>query len=139
MLQKLSPWALASIALSACAGGESRSTPGGVSMTEASAADPAMRGTSYEPARTFAQTYCTPCHWSEGRHAKQPIAYAVFQVDTYDSWASGHAMVLTALDKWNPGSIVMPPADAPASPPDDQRGLVLDWVRRGSPNTPDGR
>ena len=137
MRRKLSLWAVASLALSACSGGDSMSTTG--SSTKPSAADPAMWGTLYEPGRTFVQTYCGACHWSDGGHAKQPIAYAVFQVDTYDEWSGYHTMVSTVLDKWSSDGIVMPPPEAPAFPPDDQRRLVLDWVRRGSPNTPDGR
>src|SRR5436190_15476874 len=66
-------------------------------------------GTLYELPRTFVQTYCSSCQWSAGRHAKQPIAYAVFQVDTYDLWVSGHSMVSTVLDKWNSDGILMPP------------------------------
>jgi hypothetical protein len=127
---------VAGIAVSACA--DKSSGSGGGAKADAPAAEPAMKGTLYEPGRTFVQTYCSPCHWSGGRHAKQAIAYPAFQVDTYDAWATGGTIVPAVLDKWNPDGTVMPPADAPAEPPDDERRLILDWVRRGSPNTPDG-
>jgi hypothetical protein len=98
----------------------------------------AMKGTLYEAGRDFGRTYCSPCHWMGGTHAKQPVAYVAFQIDTYEEWATGGTIVPAVLDKWNPDGAVMPPPEAPAFPPDDLRMLILDWVRRGSPNTPTG-
>jgi hypothetical protein len=97
-----------------------------------------MKGTLYEPGRTFGQKYCSPCHWAGGQNPKQSVAFQSFQIDTYDDWATGRTIIPAVLDKWNPDGKVMPPPEAPAFPPDDERRLILDWVRRGSPNTPDG-
>jgi hypothetical protein len=73
-----------------------------------------------------------------GTHAKQQVAYPAFRVDTYEQWATGGTIIPAVLDKWNPDGTVMPPPEAPGFPPDDQRMLILDWVRRGSPNTASG-
>ena len=97
-----------------------------------------MKGTIYEPGRAFGASYCAPCHWKGGEHAKQPVAYPAFQVDTHETWASVPGILPTVLDKWNPDGEVMPPPQASIFPPDDERRVVLDWARRGSPNTPSG-
>jgi hypothetical protein len=128
--------ALASIAASACT---ARGSGSDGSAASAAGLEPAMMGTLYEPGRTFAQTYCSPCHWKGGQHAKHRAAYPAFQIDTYEEWALGKTIIPAVLDKWKPDGKVMPPPEAPADPPDDARMLILDWVRRGSPNTPDGR
>src|SRR6266567_3545489 len=124
------------VAVSACADAGSRTTSGSGGAADSPIPDPAMKGTVYERGRTFVQTYCSPCHWSGGRHAKKAVAYPAFQVDTYEQWMTGRTIVPAVLDKWNPDGTVMPPPEAPADPPDDERMLILDWVRRGSPNTP---
>jgi hypothetical protein len=133
---------LAGIAVSACAakGTHDVGTGGGASggSPDAAGVEPAMKGTLYDAGRTFAQTYCSPCHWKGGQHAKQPVAYPAFQVDTYDEWATGQTIITAVLDKWNPDGTVMPPPEAPKDPPDDERKTILDWVQRGSPNTPSG-
>ncbi len=99
---------------------------------------PPMSGTLYDPGRRFVETYCSPCHWQAGENAKRPAAYQAFQVDTYEQWAMSRTILLAVLDKWMPDGVVMPPADAPAAPPDDERRAILEWIRRGSPNTPSG-
>jgi hypothetical protein len=128
------------ITLAACASSSRSGAVGNLAPTgdDAAAVEPAMLGTLYEPGRSFGQSYCSPCHWKGGRHAKQPVAYPAFQVDTYALWATGRTIIPAVLDKWNPDGAVMPPPEAPGFPPDDERMSILDWVRRGSPNTPDG-
>jgi hypothetical protein len=126
---------LVALAASACASQGSSAGAGGTTDTGIALA---MQGTNYSAGRTFGQTYCSPCHWKGGQHPKKPVAYPAFQVDTYAQWATGGTIIPAVLDKWNPDGVVMPPPEAPAFPPDDQRMLILDWVRRGSPNTPDG-
>jgi hypothetical protein len=133
--------ALAALSAAACAAkgsGTNASSGAGGASADTSGPEPAMKGTIYEAGRVFGQTYCSPCHWIGGKHAKQPVAYVAFQVDTYEQWATGGTIIPAVLDKWNPDGTVMPPPEAPSFPPDDQRMLILDWVRRGSPNTPSG-
>jgi hypothetical protein len=126
---------LAAIALAACAPGESVPSASG---SNGASPEAAMKDTLYEPGRTFVRTYCSPCHWSGGQNPKKSGAYKAFQVDTYEEWASGRTIISAVLDKWNPDGSVMPPPEAPLAPPDDERKLILDWVHRGSPNTPTG-
>jgi hypothetical protein len=106
--------------------------------TETFAVEASMKGTLYEPGRVFGQTYCSPCHWKGGQNPKRSGAYQAFQMDTYEQWATGRVIIPAVLDKWNPDGRVMPPPEAPEFPSDDDRRLILDWVRRGSPNTPGG-
>jgi hypothetical protein len=129
------------LALSACGAQSSGSEPPGGTggSMDASDPEPAMKGTIYDAGRVFGQTYCSPCHWKGGTHAKQPVAYVAFQVDTYEQWATGGTIIPAVLDKWMPDGTVMPPPEAPAFPPDDERMAILDWVRRGSPNTANGQ
>lgn len=100
--------------------------------------DASMVGTLYEPGRKFGQTYCSPCHSKGGQHPKQSVAYPGYQVDTYETFSFSKTILLAVLDKWNPDGPVMPPPEAYVDPPDDERRLMLDWVRRGMPNTVDG-
>jgi hypothetical protein len=126
---------LAGVAASACA---AKGGPAAGGSTPDAGVEPAMKGTLYETGRTFVQTYCSPCHWKGGQHIKQPVAYPAFHVDTYEDWAAGQTIVTAVLDKWNPDGTVMPPPEAPGFPPDDARMVILDWVKRGSPNTASG-
>jgi hypothetical protein len=133
--------ALAGLSVGACAAKDpaSSTTSGGAGgSTDDSGFEPAMKGTIFETGRVFGQTYCSPCHWIGGAHPKRPVAYVAFQIDTYEEWGTGTTIIPAVLDKWNPDGAVMPPPEAPAFPPDDLRMLILDWVRRGSPNTPTG-
>jgi len=97
-----------------------------------------MRGTLYAPGRKFGQSYCGGCHAERGTDPKQKVAYPAFHVDSYEDWASSRTILLAVLDKWNPDGDVMPHPDA-VEPPDAERRLVLQWIRRGSPNTADGQ
>jgi hypothetical protein len=112
---------------------------GASERTDVPVVEAAMKGTVYEPGRVFVQTYCSPCHWKGGQHPRRSAAYQTFQVDSYEQWATGRVIVPAVLDKWNPDGKVMPPPEAPGFPSDDDRRLILDWVRRGSPNTPGGQ
>jgi hypothetical protein len=73
-----------------------------------------------------------------GQHPKQASAYQTFQVDSYEQWSFSKTILLAVLDKWNPDGEVMPPPEAYLHPADDELRLILDWVRRGMPNTVDG-
>jgi hypothetical protein len=101
-------------------------------------AEGALQGTLYEPGRQFVQKYCAGCHWKNGQDPKQEVAYPTFHVDTHAEWASSRTILLAVLDKWNPDGDIMPPPDA-TEPSDQDRRTILDWIRRNSPNTLDGR
>jgi hypothetical protein len=84
------------------------------------------------------QKYCAACHGKDGQDPKQKVAYPAFHVDTYDEWASSRTILLAVLDEWHPDGDVMPPPDA-LEPSRAERLMILDWIRRSSPNSPDGR
>jgi len=130
--------AVLAVAVSACGAADSALEGSGADgASNTPGVDPPMKGTLYEPGRHFGQTYCSPCHWKGGQDPQQPRAVVAFRVDTYEDWATSPTILLAILDKWNPDGNVMPPPDA-IEPPDDQRRLILAWVRRGLPNTIDG-
>jgi uncharacterized membrane protein len=130
-------------ALAIAVGCASRESPtaaaapdGGSSNT--AVADGPLKGTLYEPARQIVQKYCSGCHWKDGQDPRQKVAYPAFHVDTYEDWATSGTILLAVLDKWHPDGDVMPPPDA-IEPPDDDRRTLLDWIRRNSPNSSDGK
>jgi len=141
MVRKVAIWALATVLVSeGCASPATQGaegSPEGGAVTTAGSLE-AMQGTLYAPGRRFGQVYCAPCHAKDGRDPKQAVAYPAFHVDTYEDWASSQTILLAVLDKWNPDGDVMPPPDA-IEPSDEERRLILDWIRRGSPNAMDGR
>lgn len=101
-------------------------------------AEGALKGTLYEPARQFVHRYCWGCHGKDGQDPKQKGAYPAFHVDTHEDWAMSRTILLAVLDKWNPDGEIMPPPDA-LEPSDDDRRTMLDWIRRNSPNSADGK
>src|SRR5256885_7706162 len=110
----MSPWSSLVCVLAGMSVGACGAKDPGMGTPGAAGPEPAMKGTLYEPGRTFAQTYCSPCHWAGGTHAKQPFAYPAFQIDTYAEWATGTTIIPAVLDKWMPDGSVMPPPEAPA-------------------------
>jgi mono/diheme cytochrome c family protein len=130
----------AAVTAAACAARESATVaaaPDGGSPPTV-VAEGALTGTLYEPARQFVQRYCWGCHGKDGQDPQQKGAYPAFRVDTYEDWATSRTILLAVLDKWNPDGDVMPPPDAD-EPSDDDRRTMLDWIRRNSPNSADGK
>jgi uncharacterized membrane protein len=95
--------------------------------------------TRYAAAETAIVTYCAGCHSREGSFPDHDRAYQVLQLDGYEDWHSQTTVIAAVLDKWHPDGNVMPPANAPSQPTDAERAMLLDWTRRGAPDTPDGR
>jgi uncharacterized membrane protein len=97
---------------------------------------PALRGTRYLPARRVVQTFCAPCHTSGGHNPRQAEAYRDLHLDSYDEIARRAFLVQKALEIHGAGAD-MPPRAA-AQPAFAERQLLLSWIGRGCPNTPDG-
>jgi uncharacterized membrane protein len=97
-----------------------------------------LEGTEYLPARRIAQTYCGPCHSKGGDDPLPDRAYKGFKLDTYDQMKSRLFLMLNALTIHGTHAD-MPPPTAKLQPTDAERHLLLDWVERNCPNTPDGR
>lgn len=105
----------------------------------AETAPKSMQGCKYPAASAFVEKYCSGCHTSTGGDALKKRAYAVLQLDTYDDWKAGTKVITAVLDKWHLDGKIMPPPKATAQPTDAERKAILDWLGRGSPNTPSGK
>jgi uncharacterized membrane protein len=110
---------------------------GGEGAPAAAPAAPAF--TKYAAADTAIVTYCAGCHARDGRNKDHDRAHQVLPLDGYADWRSQTTVIAAVLDKQHLDGSVMPPADAPLQPSDAERNLLLDWTRRGAPDTPDGR
>jgi uncharacterized membrane protein len=95
--------------------------------------------TRYAAADAAIVAYCAGCHSKDGANQQHDRAYQVLSLDRYEDWHSQTTVIAAVLDKAHPDGRVMPPPDAPAQPTDAERSLLLDWTRRGAPDTPDGR
>jgi mono/diheme cytochrome c family protein len=104
----------------------------------------AVQGLVYEPAAKIVNRYCADCHTVGGLNPEQPDAwnYAI-RLDTYALWDSYPTYILEEhLDPVlaaQKSLTLMPPEHFPLQPTSGERQLLLDWLRRGSPNTVDGR
>lgn len=98
-----------------------------------------LDGCRYPAATAFVSKYCAGCHTDAGTHAQKKRAHAVLQLDTYDGWKSETKVITAVLDKWHLDGKIMPPPKATAQPTDPERRAMLDWLARGSPNTPNGK
>ena len=114
---------------------------GGLGAGAADAEEPAALGvyTRYAAADAIIVKVCAGCHARGGAHPDQPRAHLVLPLDGYDDWRRGATVIAAVIDDAHPDGNPMPPAYAPAQPSDAERRLLLDWTRRGSPDTPDGR
>jgi hypothetical protein len=103
----------------------------------------AMRGLAYDTASRLVNRFCADCHTEGGYDSEQWDGWAAVQFDSYAQWKKFDAKIL--LRRLDPDSAialdlsVMPPGGFPHQPTSEERALLLDWVRRGSPNTADGR
>src|SRR6185369_13774035 len=134
----LPPWALLPLALAGCQFGSTHSPPKPI-VTQGCLADCA-----YEPARRLVSLYCADCHAQGGNNESHDDAWGhAIRLDTYAEWAKGSAKLLERLDA-NVAAAQDPPVDPmpstgfPYQPTRAERDTLLAWLKRGSPNTPDG-
>jgi uncharacterized membrane protein len=103
----------------------------------------ALRGSLYDTATTLVRKYCADCHTEGGFNARQWDGWAAVQFDTYAQWkafdASDLARRIHPDSASNLGLNLMPPGDYGVQPTEAERSVLLEWLRRGSPNTADGR
>jgi len=95
--------------------------------------------TRYTAADTIIFTACAGCHSRDGKHPDHERAYQVLPLDSYGDWRSQTTVIAAVLDTAHLDGRVMPPANAPVQLTDDERALLLDWTRRGAPDSPEGR
>ena len=99
----------------------------------------ALADCRFPAARAFANTYCADCHTRGGTHMAQPKAIRKLAMDTYAEWLAGSRDIPGRLNLDSLEGKAMPPSRFSRQPTAEERRMIIDWVRRGSPNTEDGR
>jgi uncharacterized membrane protein len=97
-----------------------------------------VAGARYRPAQALIQSYCAPCHTRAGTHPLQRTARAELTLDTYGELRARSYLIEKAVTVHGVRAD-MPPVEAPRQPAAGERALLIDWLQRGAPNTPDGR
>lgn len=99
---------------------------------------------AYEPARRLVSRYCADCHSAGGNHETHKDAWGhAIRLDLHAEWVSGERHLKERLDP-DVAAAQDPPLDAmpllafPLQPTQAERDTLLDWIKRGSPNTASG-
>ena len=98
----------------------------------------------YAPARRIVGYYCSDCHAKAGTAESHKDAYGhALRLDTWQEWVDGKKYLLVRLDAAaaaaeEPPVDVMPQLAFPYQPTQAERDTLLQWIRRGSPNTVSG-
>ena len=125
--------------LAGCQFGSTQSPPKPI-VTQGCLADCA-----YEPARRLVSRYCADCHAQAGNNESHDDAWGhAIRLDTYEEWAKGSKKLLERLDpavaaSQDPPVDPMPSPAFPYQPTQAERDTLLAWLKRGSPDTPDGQ
>ena len=99
---------------------------------------------AYEPARRLVSLYCADCHAEGGNDESHGDAWGnAIRLDTYAQWAKGSKHLLERLDPataaaQDPPVDPMPLTGFAHQPGQAERDTLLEWLKRGSPNTPSG-
>lgn len=103
-----------------------------------------LRDCAYEPARRLVSRSCADCHAEGGNDASHSDAWGhAIRLDTYAQWTKGSAHLLERLDpaeaaRQDPPVDPMPPEGFPYPLSQSERDTLLEWLKRGSPNTASG-
>ena len=130
--------AFALLALSGCFSSFNDDAPKPI-VTEGCLVDAA-----YEPAKRLVSLYCADCHARAGNDPSHDDAWGhAIRLDTYAEWAKGSKHLLERLDPavaaaQDPPVDPMPLTGFRYQPSQAERDTLLDWLKRGSPNTPSG-
>ncbi|MEO6095228.1 MAG: hypothetical protein ABIW76_05975 [Fibrobacteria bacterium] len=98
----------------------------------------------YEPARRLVSRSCADCHSQGGHNESHLDAWGhAIRLDTHKQWVDGKRVLLERLDtvyaaEQDPPLDVMPSASFPFQLTREERDTLLQWIARGSPNTPGG-
>jgi uncharacterized membrane protein len=104
----------------------------------------ALTDVRYEPAQRLVSRTCADCHVRTGNNETQPDAWGhAIRLDTYQDWVDGRRVLLERLDpvtaaQQDPPADVMPQPDFKFQLTDAERDTLLQWIKRGSPNTESG-
>ncbi len=104
----------------------------------------AMKGLLFDSASQIINHYCADCHTFGGLNREQQSAWTyALRLDTYQDWANVKPEILA--ERLDPAIAilkfleVMPPDRFPFQPTNSERQILLEWLKRSSPNTKDGR
>lgn len=123
------------LALQACFQSTTPSGPKPI-ITEGALAD-----VSYAPAKRLVGRYCSDCHARNGNHENHADAWGhTLRLDSHEEWVKAGNRLLERLDAavaavQDPPVNVMPQAAFLLQPTQAERDTLLEWIRRGSPNT----
>ncbi|MDQ3002250.1 MAG: cytochrome c, partial [Fibrobacterota bacterium] len=98
----------------------------------------ALSGTVFIRGQNLVGRYCADCHTAGGRNADQPRAYGILPLDTYAEWKRYQNLIKGRIAPDHPGGNPMPPPKHPLQPTAGERGVLIDWIARNSPDTRDG-
>lgn len=104
----------------------------------------AVRGLIYEPMRLILNRTCADCHTQGGKNKDQQVGWEnAIKLDTYEQWNRYQEFIRERIDtayalSQDPPYEVMPKPGFPNQLTREERQMILDWIDRGSPNTPDG-
>ena len=102
----------------------------------------AVQGLVYDTAYKLINRFCADCHTEVGLNKDQVDAYLALRIDTYASWKEiPSRIIVSRLDLDSARKDKVDPMPSPAfinQPTPTERRLLLDWLKRGSPNTRDG-
>ncbi len=100
----------------------------------------ALADCNFRYAREFTGKYCAECHTEQGTHKLKKKAIENMAMDTYMNWIEGSKSVPGRIDRYHLDNEnkPMPPKQASLHPTDNEIKIIVDWVKRGSPNTVDG-
>ncbi len=135
ILNAIVPALVSLLALQACFQSATPSGPKPI-VTEGALADVA-----YAPAKRLVGRYCSDCHARNGNHENHANAWGhSLRLDGYEEWVEAGNRLLVRLDAavaavQDPPVDVMPQAAFPLQPTQAERDTLLEWIRRGSPNT----
>ena len=97
----------------------------------------------FRSATALVRKYCADCHTEGGPNARQWDGWAAVQFDTYAQWKAfnreGLILRMEPDSATNAGLNPMPPGDYTPQPSDAERAVLLEWLKRGSPNTVNGQ
>jgi uncharacterized membrane protein len=104
----------------------------------------AITGTLYAPALRIVNYYCADCHVATGHNELQHDAWKfAIRLDQYSEWAEASKVLLerlvpeTAVAQ-DPPVEVMPNMAFSRKITQAERDTLVEWIKRGSPNTPSG-
>jgi mono/diheme cytochrome c family protein len=104
----------------------------------------ALADVVYEPARRLVSRSCADCHAKDGNNETHGDAWGhAIRLDAYAEWVDGRRVLLERLDPatalaQDPPVDTMPSAGFLYPLTLSERDTLLQWIKRGSPNTESG-